>query len=426
MKLQKVSQTITPFAGISFVHEEFNKSGLSNLIDNYLGIRNSTGYSYAELFRTWFEVFFCGGEVAEDVQKHLRCTLENIPDNNVASPDTLLRVLTELATEDTIITSTNGKEYRFNINEKMNDLNIKSLLLTKQLKKGEMYDFDYDNQIIEHKKLDAKRTYKNTTGYFPGVATINDKIVYIENRDGNANVKIAQDETLKRAYELLQKNGIKINRSRMDAGSYAKDIVDVVSKYSKFFYIRANRSESMLEQICQIDDWKEVEINFKSYEVASIPFRQFFEERNYRLVIMREKLDSAQLNLFTGDNFTYRSILANDKESSEKEIIEYFNMRGASEKLFDIQNNDFGWKRLPTSDMNSNTVFLILTSMMKNFYNHFIKKVSDVFTDIPLRSRMKRFIFGFICVAGKWIKQSRQWKLRLYTDRPYEKLIMYR
>ena len=422
MKLQKVSQTITPFAGISFVHEEFNKSGLFNLIDNYLGIRNTTGYRYGELFRTWFEVFFCGGEVAEDVQEHLRSTLENIPDNRVASPDTLLRVLKELATENTILTSTSGKQYEFNINEKMNDLNIKSLLLTKQLKKGEMYDFDYDNQIIEHEKVDAKRTYKNTTGYFPGVATINDKIVYIENRDGNANVKIAQDVTLERAYELLQENGIKINRSRMDAGSYAKDIIDIVSKHSRLFYIRANRSESVFEQICQIDDWKEVEINFKYYEVASIPFRQFFEERNYRLVIMREKSDDAQLDLFTGDNFICRSILTDDNESSEKEIIEYFNMRGASEKLFDIQNNDFGWRRLPTSDMNSNTVFLILTSMMKNFYNHFIKKVSKVFMNIPLRSRMKRFIFRFICVAGKWIRQSRQWKLRLYTNRPYEQL----
>lgn len=422
MKLQKVSQTITPFAGISFLHEEFNKSGLSKLIDNYLGVRNITGYQYGELFRTWFEVFFCGGEVAEDVQKHLRCTLENIPGNKVASPDTLLRVLSELATENTIVTSTSGKEYEFNINEKMNELNIKSLLLTKQLKKDEVYDFDYDNQIIKHEKWDAKRTYKNTTGYFPGVATINDKIVYIENRDGNANVKIAQDKTLERAYELLQENDIKINRSRMDAGSYAKDIIDMVSKHSRLFYIRANRSESMLEQICHIDDWKEVEINFKSYEVASISFRQFFEDRNYRLIIMREKSNNAQLDLFTGDNFIYRSILTNDKESSDKEIIEYYNMRGASEKLFDIQNNDFGWRRLPTSDMNSNTVFLILTSMIKNFYNHFIKKVSEVFTDIPLTSRIKRFIFRFICVAGKWIRQSRQWKLRLYTDRPYEKL----
>jgi len=179
----------------------------------------------------------------------------------------------------------------------------------------------------------------------------------------------------------------------------------------------------MFEQIGQISDWKKVEINYKSYEVASIPFRQFFEDRNYRLVVMREQSDDAQLDLFTGDNFIYRSILTNDHESSEKEIIEYYNMRGASEKTFDIQNNDFGWERLPTSEMNSNTVFLILTAMMKNFYNHIIKKVSEVFTDIPLGSRMKRFIFRFICVAGKWIRQSRQWKLRLYTERPYEKLV---
>jgi len=188
MKLQKVSQTITPFAGISFIHEEFNKSGLSDLINNHLGARNMTGYQYGELFRTWFEVFFCGGEVAEDVQEHLRSTLEDIPGNRVAGPDTLLRAIKELATENTTITSSSGKEYQFNFNKNMNDLNIKSLLLTKQLNKGEMNDFDYDNQIIVHEKYDAKRTYKHTTGYFPGVATINDKIVYIENRDGNTNL----------------------------------------------------------------------------------------------------------------------------------------------------------------------------------------------------------------------------------------------
>ncbi|WP_129595602.1 hypothetical protein [Seramator thermalis] len=43
MKVQKVSQTITPFAGISFIHEEFNKSGPSDLIDNHLGAGNGSG-----------------------------------------------------------------------------------------------------------------------------------------------------------------------------------------------------------------------------------------------------------------------------------------------------------------------------------------------------------------------------------------------
>jgi hypothetical protein len=89
-----------------------------------------------------------------------------------AAPDTLLRELKELATEDTIVTSSNNEEeYLSNFNEKMNDLNIKSLLLTGQLEKGKKYDLDYDNQIIEHEKWDAKRTYKHTTGYFAGIGS---------------------------------------------------------------------------------------------------------------------------------------------------------------------------------------------------------------------------------------------------------------
>ena len=423
MKVQKVSQSITPFAGISFANQEFNDSGLLSLIDNHLGTRTLSGYQYGEIFRAWFDIFFCGGEVAEDIQKYLRPTLENIPFNRVPSADTLHRVLKELATENTTITSVSDKEYQFNINEKMNDLNIKSLLLTKQLHKNEFYDFDYDNQIIAHNKYDAKRTYKKTTGYFPGIATIAGMIVYIENRDGNANVKTGQAETLKRAYQLLANNGIKVNRSRMDAGSYSKEIIDTVDKNSKLFYIRANRCKAMTKQISEITHWQSIEINHQSYEVGSIPFLQFCEDKEYRLVVMREKNKDRQTNIFTGDDFIYRSILTNDWDSSEEEIIKYYNMRGASEKIFDVQNNDFGWSRLPSSDMNCNTVFLILTTMMKNFYNYLINKVSKVFEDIPSTSRIKRFIFSFISVAGKWIRQSRQWKLKLYTDRPYEKLI---
>ena len=42
MKIQQISQNITPFAGISFINEEFKTSGLNQLIDNHLGIRPST------------------------------------------------------------------------------------------------------------------------------------------------------------------------------------------------------------------------------------------------------------------------------------------------------------------------------------------------------------------------------------------------
>jgi len=89
--------------------------------------------------------------------------------------------------------------------------------------------------------------------------------VYVENRDGNANVKFEQASTLKRMYNVLGENNISINRSRMDAGSYSKEIIDVVAANSKYFYIRSNKSAEMYEQICQVTEWKTVEINPDKY-----------------------------------------------------------------------------------------------------------------------------------------------------------------
>jgi len=424
MKLQKISTPVSPFAGISFVHNEFVKSGMSQLIDNELGCRVKTvGYMYSDIIKNYVNVFYSGGSCAEDIQTHLGKHLKSIPGNSVPSADTLLRGIKELTVPNNTYISKQGKSYDFNVNTKLNRLNLKSLLLTKQLESGTFYDLDYDNQILATEKYDTKLTYKHYTGYFPGVATIGNKIVYIENRDGNANVKFEQENTLSRMFNLMSESDIHINRARMDAGSYSKEIIKVVASNSKLFYIRANKSVDLFRQITEIKEWETVEINYKIYEVASIPFTQFFEEENYRLVIMREKSNDIQIDAFTGDNFTYRSILTNDRESTEKGVIEYYNQRGGSEKLFDVMNNDFGWNHLPCSFMKENTVYLIIMAMAKNFYNYFIEKVANVFEDIKPTTRLKRFIFRFISIAGKWVYSGRQWILKLYTNKPYEALI---
>jgi len=420
MKVIKSNKTITPFAGISFVNESFKTSGIAALIDSTLGKRVKTiGYQYSDIFKSVTNVFMSGGDVIEDLNTSFGKHLKDIPHNNVPSPTTVIRGVNELTVANTTFTSRNAVSYNFNINTQMNRLNLKSLLLTQQIEAGKLYDFDYDNQIIKNSNYDAKTTYKKCKGYLPGVATIGDKIVYIENRDGNANVKFEQAGTLERAYKLLESEGVKVNRSRMDAGSYSKEIIDVVDKNSQLFYIRANKSSTVFEQINQVEDWQEIELNFKKYEVASITFKQFYEERNYRLVIMREKTNSPQMDLFTKDTMKYRTILTSDWDSSEQEVIEYYNQRGKSEKVFDVMNNDFGWKRLPFSFLDQNGTFMIITAMIKNFYTYFINIVSEKFEDLKPTSRLKRFVFKFITVAGQWIYEARQYKLRLFSDKPY-------
>ena len=92
----------------------------------------------------------------------------------------------------------------------MNCLLVNALLATGQLKSGQEYDFDFDNQFIETEKHDAKPTYKKFLGYNPGVAVINDMIVGIENRDGNTNVRFNLSETLERIFKRLEASGVYI------------------------------------------------------------------------------------------------------------------------------------------------------------------------------------------------------------------------
>ena len=79
----------------------------------------------------------------------------------------------------------------------------------------------------------------------------------------------------------------------------------------------------------------------------------------YRLVIQRQKRMDGELDLWEGE-YTYNCILTNDHKSSEREIVEFYNLRGGKERIFDDMNNRFGWNRLPKSFMGENTVFLLL------------------------------------------------------------------
>ena len=104
----------------------------------------------------------------------------------------------------------------------------------------------------------------------------------------------------------------------------------------------------------------------------------------------------------------------------EEDVIRFYNARGASERNFDVQNNDFGWAHLPFSFMNENTVFMLLTAMIKNFYLYLVSLLADLgVQDLKPTSRVKSLISTFIVVPAKRIKTARAWTLNLYTNRTW-------
>ncbi len=78
-------------------------------------------------------------------------------------------------------------------------------------------------------KFDAKYSYKQDFGYFPGWASIGGIIVGGENRDGNTNVRFHQEDTLRRIMDRVTSElGVVIERFRADCGSFSKEIIQTV------------------------------------------------------------------------------------------------------------------------------------------------------------------------------------------------------
>ena len=110
---------------------------------------------------------------------------------------------------------------------------------------GSHVDLDFDYQFIPAHKFDAKYSYKQDFGYFPGWASIGGIIVGGENRDGNTNVRFHQEDTLRRIMDRVTSElGVVIERFRADCGSFSKEIIQTVEQRCNTFYIRAANCDS--------------------------------------------------------------------------------------------------------------------------------------------------------------------------------------
>lgn len=80
-----------------------------------------------------------------------------------------------------------------------------------------------------------------------------------------------------------------------------------------------------------------------------------------------------QLDIFDCGQYTCRAIVTNEKQMTEPAVIAFYNQRGAKEKILDQMDNDFGWHYLPKSEMGQNAVFMLITAIIRNFYERLLR-----------------------------------------------------
>lgn len=406
---------VTPFGGIHLIHKQLSAHGAIDFIDNQLGARVKTiGYNYSDILLSRIYTAFCGGNATEDVNYIRDNTLGYLKGIDIPSADTILRGDVELSVPCENIETLSGKANKININPRMNDFLISSAVEFNQLNpKDKNLIYDFDHQFIATNKYDTEYSYKKKKGYFPGVATISNIPVYIEGRNGNCNVKTAQLSTHKRVLKSLAKRDVKPRYARMDCGSYIKEVTDYFHDEDILFSIRASSSETLLTMAVDTPNWESCTINFQDLEVNS--FKYHFGNHTHRIIAYRTPNKTGQSSIFTNDAKKYMFIITNDWKISEKDAIVFYNKRGDSERVFDMQNNDFNWDSMPHSFLEENTVYLIIMAVAHIMYKWLLKIFSQVVDGITETSRLKKFIFRFVATVAKFTSSGRRIVMHLAT-----------
>lgn len=258
------------------------------------------------------------------------------------------------------------------------------------------------------------------------MAFVNGHPFYVENRDGNAPPTYRQADTLKRALGMLEKHGLRVRNAVMDCGSYTKEILEEVSRHASRVFVRAANTEyyrSLANE--STAGWHFVRLEGgRRLESRRLVFDNFpgFNEKGYEVVLYRQIDPSYDGTLFEKKKYKCFTILTNAKDLSDIEVIETYNVRGAVERNFDQLKNDFNWSHLPSSEMKSNTVFMILMTILRHLYTAFVEDLSRI-TSLPQTSRLKAFIYHFVTCPARWVRKKSGWYLDLYS--PRDALLQY-
>ena len=338
MKVLK-SDAISAFGGINFVFEQLNKLGISQTLASHLPLLGkSSRYSWSDIFNSLLSVYFCGGDCIEDLQTHLRPHFNANPFVDLPSSDTVLRRLSQLSNpEQHCYTRRGSVKHRYSVNDCLLRLNMAVLKKINQ-PEADCLTLDYDNTILFNEKEDSQMTYKRNPGYQPGVSMINSRyILAIENRGGNSDAKSFQDQTLKRVFDEMEKQGLpKVTNFRADAASYQYEVIQLVEQYTDYFYIGC-RNSYVEKYFKEVKKWSRLKDD-DPMEVGEITIRPFKKEykngqppASYRLIVKRTPCPSKQLNLITQDAYQYRAILTNNQALTAQQVALFYNQRGMME-----------------------------------------------------------------------------------------------
>jgi glutaredoxin-related protein len=235
----------------------------------------------------------------------------------------------------------------------------------------------------------------------------------MQNRNGNTPESYDQLSIIKSTIEQCKALNIQIGIVRIDACGFEEATIKYLESQNITYYIRAEKNEALRIALEDENEWQPVLHNHCKIEVCSMEEKLFGKKKPLRrIVAYRKKLNAEQATIFDADGYRYHAIVTSDKTAIPIEVIDFYNQRGCEgEHHFKELDHDFGWKKLPFSTFEMNTIFMYVGIVAYILFQYF--------KSIYASMRLKNFTLHFVTLTAKWVHRGRRWVLQLFTQKDY-------
>ncbi len=475
---EKKATGLTALAGLPTYLDLARVIGLSRSIQKHLKVRaGSQGWTDSQMVLSLILLNLAGGDCVEDIKKleaddgfcevlkkaelhGLRRKVRRAllrrwrkeRARTVPSPTAIFRYLAEFHNEGQEELRQSGKAFIPAANAHLNSLVcINNDLASFANFQGteNMATLDMDATLIASGKESALYCYKGYKSYQPLNTWWAEQgiVLHTEFRDGNVPAGFEQLRVLKQALGCLPE-GIERVRLRSDTAGYQHDLLrycateenrrfgviefaigcDVTREFKKAV---AEVEESQWRPICKVINGKKKATGVEWAEVCFVPNAIGHSKKGpeYRYLAKREALveqrdfsemeDQISLPFPTmnvkGKKYKVFGIVTNMDWEGEK-LIHWLHERcGKSEEAHAVMKDDLAGGSLPSDDFGENAAWWWIMILAFNL-NAMMKRLA---LGKPwVSKRMKAVRFSFINLAGRVIRRSRSYIIRLTKNHP--------
>ncbi len=391
--------SVTSFAGLKLITDLAHKLGIIRGLDTLTVKKRRRGIPVADFVMSLVHNFVVGGQHLTDLQvlRDEKATREHLYELEVPAPTTAGEML---------------RKFTIGHIKQLEKVIAGALYVADDMRGGdEPITLDLDSSIFQvygYLKEGVRYAYNNMKGFNPLLCFWSETRLLIGARLRSGNRHSAH-KAVSFLTECLARlpQGRRIH-VRMDAGFYAREIVEFLVGRGLEFSISARLTEALRAGIDALpeESWKPYPWE-EGTEYVELSYKPSSWPHAFRMLVKRQPLHEGNQLVLGG--YFYTPVITN-RRGAASSLLKYHLARGGAENYIEEFKNNVSARLLPSQNFMANYAWLVIAQLAYNLGQWFKLLV------LPASShshQFKKLRLHWFCVAARIIRSARSTKIAL-------------